>query len=287
MHFARETAVTMHSKTILVLDHDVQRRTHIRQILSPHGYKVLEAGNPSEAQTICSRRDISIDLVIQDADVHFGLKWPRWRPCSELLLTRFSVSQAQNCPDDFGRCAFNPEQLLSKVGAVLRAESGVQDMLVTENDDIEMRGVTHTSGCRRNLELSVAQMEAAKPGTILMVEDDEFLRRAVSRALRRNGFAVIDTGDGSSAVALFSAHQMEIDVVLLDIMLPGMSGREVFEELERIRPDVKVILTTGFTEEFAMSTISVRQPSAFVRKPYRIADLVHSVRKIQMYGTNR
>ena len=114
-----------------------------------------------------------------------------------------------------------------------------------------------------------------------MVEDDDFLRHAVSNGLRRQGFSVYEAGDGASAVAFFAAHAAEIKVVLLDITLPAMSGQEVFEILEQIRPDVKVILTTSHSKEMVMSTIGSRRPWAFVRKPYRFMDLVPLIRTAQ------
>ncbi|HXA51988.1 MAG TPA: PAS domain S-box protein, partial [Candidatus Acidoferrum sp.] len=84
------------------------------------------------------------------------------------------------------------------------------------------------------------------PGTCLVVEDEEALRVAVSRMLRKRGFSVLEAGDGKTAVAVFRAQASEIDAVLLDMTLPGMSGPEVLHALRRIRPDVRVILTTAY-----------------------------------------
>src|SRR5262249_44730470 len=82
-------------------------------------------------------------------------------------------------------------------------------------------------------------------GTVLVVEDEEVLRLAVSKMLAKERFSVIEAGDGTTGANLFRANEAKIDVVLLDLTLPGLSGREVLKELRRIRPDVKVILTTA------------------------------------------
>ena len=132
-----------------------------------------------------------------------------------------------------------------------------------------------------NVSVSPAQAEIGNLGTVLMVEDDGPLRRAVSSGLRRQGFSVHEAGDGTAAVAFFAAHAAEVGIVLLDITLPAMSGQQVFERLEQIRPDVKVILTTALSEEVIMGTIGSRRPCAFVRKPYRIMDLVQLIRAAQ------
>lgn len=122
--------------------------------------------------------------------------------------------------------------------------------------------------------MSSTDVRAGNSGTILIVEDNEFLRRPVSKTLQQCGFSVFEAGDGASALSLFLDHVEEIDIVLLDITLPVMSGREVFEKLKRIRPDVRVIITTALDER---TFVGSSHPWAFVRKPYRIIDLVRLV----------
>jgi PAS domain S-box-containing protein len=116
-------------------------------------------------------------------------------------------------------------------------------------------------------------------GTVLVVEDEEVLRRAVSKMLRKERFSVLEAGDGTAGADLFRAHESGIDAVLLDLTLPGMSGREVLSELRRIRPDVKVILTTAYSQENALSAIGEQRPWSYVRKPYQFSDLLNLLRK--------
>jgi DNA-binding response OmpR family regulator len=114
---------------------------------------------------------------------------------------------------------------------------------------------------------------------VLVVEDEEVLRRAVSKMLRKERFSVLEAGDGTAGADLFRAHESGIDAVLLDLTLPGMSGREVLSELRRIRPDVKVILTTAYSQENALSAIGEQRPWSYVRKPYQFSDLLNLLRK--------
>ena len=67
-------------------------------------------------------------------------------------------------------------------------------------------------------------------GTLLVVEDEDVLRFAVSKMLRKSGFQVIEANDGSSALELIRTHDDEIDLMLLDVTLPGVSSREVVEQ---------------------------------------------------------
>ena len=86
-----------------------------------------------------------------------------------------------------------------------------------------------------------AGKDDATHGTVLFVEDEELLRIPTSKILRMKGLSVFEAGDGLAAVDLFRANQSGIGVVLLDLTLPGMGGKDVFAEVRRIRPDVKVI----------------------------------------------
>jgi two-component system cell cycle sensor histidine kinase/response regulator CckA len=115
-------------------------------------------------------------------------------------------------------------------------------------------------------------------GTVLIIEDEEELRDAVSKMLRKRGFTVIEAGDGMAGKSLFLAREPEIDAVLLDLTLRGMPGRDVLEELQRIRPEVKVVLTTAYSEDMALYSIDKQLPMCYLRKPYRFDEVLSSVR---------
>ncbi|HZS55060.1 MAG TPA: response regulator [Bryobacteraceae bacterium] len=263
----------MSAKIILVVDADAQRRAQIRYTLSPQEYKVLEAASLQEAESICSKTEIHVDLVIRVSDSQHESERPRWRRLVPIpVLTVLFESQARNITDDFWRLPFDPEQLLSNVKSVLGRARALDSVPVEDARNPERE---------RDVEVSHAQIEAAKMRAILMVEDDLSLRSAVSKTLRRHGFPVFEAGDGISAVALFAGHVAEIQVVLLDINLPAMSGLEVFEALQQICPTVRVILTTALSRESVTRTIGTLQPWAFVQKPYRVVELVELVLRAQ------
>jgi two-component system, cell cycle sensor histidine kinase and response regulator CckA len=115
--------------------------------------------------------------------------------------------------------------------------------------------------------------------TILVVEDEAFLRGAVSKMLRRRGLSVIEASDGSFALDVLRTHKDHIDVMLLDINLPGAPSREVYEEAKRLRPDLAVIVTSANGQEMAAASFGVRI-DRFLRKPFGIDDLVEVVRQV-------
>jgi PAS domain S-box-containing protein len=125
-----------------------------------------------------------------------------------------------------------------------------------------------------------------KSPTVLLIEDEMALRRALSKLLRAKGFCVTEAVDGPSALDVFRANPAIVEIVLLDMTLPKMSGQAVFQELRRIRPDVKVILTTGHSKERALRDIGGERNWRFIRKPYEIAALYDLMQGLLANGTN-
>jgi two-component system cell cycle sensor histidine kinase/response regulator CckA len=124
------------------------------------------------------------------------------------------------------------------------------------------------------VELAPAAEDRSQHTTVLFIEDDELLRHVVTRLFREKGFGVLAAPDGKSALDLFRAKHAEVGAVFLDVTLPEMSGREILEELRRIQPDVKVILTTAHSEDAALAAVGGQQPWRFIRKPYRLLELI-------------
>jgi two-component system, cell cycle sensor histidine kinase and response regulator CckA len=120
----------------------------------------------------------------------------------------------------------------------------------------------------------LGQQIPSSVGTVLLVEDEETLRLSVSNMLRKKGFSVVEAGDGSAAVDFLRAHKDNVDVMLLDMTIPGTSSREVLEEVGRTRPSVKVILTSAYSREMAAQSLDAVQVTGFIRKPFQFGELV-------------
>jgi CheY-like chemotaxis protein len=87
------------------------------------------------------------------------------------------------------------------------------------------------------------------PATVLIVDDDEGVRLSVAAILRARQYRTLLAADGAEAVALFREQQAAIDAVILDLSMPGLSGREVLAQIRAIRPDVPVIIASGYAPE--------------------------------------
>jgi CheY-like chemotaxis protein len=121
---------------------------------------------------------------------------------------------------------------------------------------------------------SSVEQSNARAGTVLVVEDEELIRLAVAKALRKRGFSVMQASDGSAAMELIRTHRDDIGVILLDVTLPGRSSREVFEEAQRLRPGLKMILTSAYGKETVDATFAGLRVEYFIRKPFQLGDLV-------------
>ena len=113
---------------------------------------------------------------------------------------------------------------------------------------------------------------------MLVVEDEDPLRQAVKRMLGRAGYEVLEAANGSDAIELLRARGEEIDLLLLDMTIPGAPSEEVLAEAVRARPDLKIILTSAYSEEMAHTKLRAPQVRGFVRKPFQLEELVRVFR---------
>ena len=110
-------------------------------------------------------------------------------------------------------------------------------------------------------------------GLVLVVEDEPMLRDLTRTVLRDIGYQVVEAADGAEAVAVFREHHDQILCVLCDLTMPGMDGWATLEALRRLRPNVPVILASGYDEAQVMAGDHAERPQAFLHKPYLSADL--------------
>ena len=116
--------------------------------------------------------------------------------------------------------------------------------------------------------------------TILVIDDDEDARDVVASSLERAGMVVLTASDGPSGLDLFEAQRGEIDAVLLDRVMPVVSGEETFERLRKLGIDVPVLLMSGYTEKGDSEKFSRRGAAGIIKKPFLPDDLCARVRAL-------
>ena len=101
--------------------------------------------------------------------------------------------------------------------------------------------------------------------------------------LRKKGFEVLEAANGSAAIDLLRANGGNIDLILLDMTIPGAPSSEVVAEAGKVRPDIKVVLTSAYSQEIA-GAMNAPQISGFIRKPFQLGDLVKKLQNTLVMG---
>jgi len=116
-------------------------------------------------------------------------------------------------------------------------------------------------------------------GTILVVDDEDFVRSLAQRMLERLGFAVLTACDGREGIEIYRLHAEKIAAVLLDLTMPGCDGPETLRELRRLRRDLPVLLSSGFSEREVTERLAGQDFTGFVAKPYSLEELGQAMLK--------
>lgn len=129
---------------------------------------------------------------------------------------------------------------------------------------------------------------SADGASILIVDDERAIRSMLSRSLTYLGFRVMEAAAGEEAIRIYKDHREEIAAVILDIVMPGMDGVQVYKALKKIDPDVAVLFSSGFANEAQTNAIRQLGSAAILKKPYRQSDLAHALKKLlKPAGTGR
>jgi len=117
-------------------------------------------------------------------------------------------------------------------------------------------------------------------GTILMVDDEEMVLDVGARVLKKLGYTVLESNSGRHAVELYKKRQDKINLVVLDIVMPDMGGGEVYDRLKEINPEVKVLLSSGYSIDDQASEILERGCDDFIQKPFSLKAMADKIEGI-------
>jgi CheY-like chemotaxis protein len=116
--------------------------------------------------------------------------------------------------------------------------------------------------------------------TVLVVEDEPSVRTLAAHILRDQGYRVLEAGEGEEALRVAQEHLAEIHLLLTDVVMPRMGGKELADRLKTLRPRVKVLFVSGFPDD-AIAQHGILAPSiAFLQKPFSPATLAQKVREV-------
>ncbi len=121
---------------------------------------------------------------------------------------------------------------------------------------------------------------ATAGATVLLVEDEEALREVTSRVLRRAGYRVIATGRGTEALDVVAGAELDIDLLLTDVIMPGMLGKELAERVTALRPGIRILYMSGYAHPVLASKGTLDSGVTLLEKPFSRAALLRTVREV-------
>jgi DNA-binding response OmpR family regulator len=116
--------------------------------------------------------------------------------------------------------------------------------------------------------------------TVLVVDDEEDLRDIIRRMLERRGFATLTAGDPQQAIAVCRDHPGDIDVLVTDLGLPGVSGGELSRTATELRPGMRVVYISGLPKDMAVAEGLIAPDALLVKKPFSTESLIEALRSV-------
>jgi CheY-like chemotaxis protein len=116
--------------------------------------------------------------------------------------------------------------------------------------------------------------------TILLVEDEDAVRSMVRVVLQQAGYTVLEASRGTEAIRLAGAHPGPVHLLITDVVMPEMGGRQLVERLVPLRPDIKVLYLSGYTDDAVVRHGVLQADVAFLQKPFTMAALTNKVRQV-------
>lgn len=169
---------------------------------------------------------------------------------------------------------------LASVYGVVKGHGGYID--VESRKNLGTTFSVYLPSSKKRTYRSIKETELAFRGNemILLVDDEEMVLEIAAQLLRKLGYGVLEAGGGREAVDIFMQRKQEIDLVILDMVMPGMGAGDVYDHIKDIDPDVKVLLSSGYNMDGQASEILARGCDGFIQKPYSINELSKKLRDI-------
>ena len=116
--------------------------------------------------------------------------------------------------------------------------------------------------------------------TVLLIDDDEMVADVGEQILNNSGYDVVKADSGKQAIKVYKENWGRIDMVILDMIMPEMSGEETYGQLKMINPKVKVLLSSGYSIDGQANKILKQGCNGFIQKPFNMSELLEKIRQI-------
>ncbi len=141
---------------------------------------------------------------------------------------------------------------------------------------------------RTNMEHAIfsSELQAITPQTILLVEDESFVRQITRQVLEHAGYRVLESNGPEQALHLASEHRGQIGLLLTDVVMPGMNGADLAKRLQAMQPDLIIVFMSGYAKSDIVQKIA-RQSAIHIQKPFTIDTLLSQIAEALQAGSGR
>ena len=128
--------------------------------------------------------------------------------------------------------------------------------------------------------IQTAMKNADSKETILWVDDEEIALKVWSLMLQKLGYTVLKARHGYEALEIFENNKNRISLVILDMRMPGMNGCEVYDRLKEIQPETKIIIASGYIDQYSIEELSKRDFNGYIEKPFKLKELSDKIEEV-------
>ncbi|UCH06142.1 MAG: PAS domain S-box protein [Deltaproteobacteria bacterium] len=169
---------------------------------------------------------------------------------------------------------------LASVYGIIKAHDGYIDVESQKGHGTTFKIYLPVSNRKVTGKAELAQEPVKGSETVLLVDDEETVIDVGRQMLERMGYTVLAARSGKDAIELYRAHKDAIHIVILDLIMPEMSGGETYDEIKKINPHVKVLLSSGYSKDSRATKILARGCNGFIQKPYTMKGMSLRIREI-------
>jgi len=294
----RSLVVDLHEivhEVVGILERSIDKRIRIRQHLDASPSTVL--GDPSQLQNALLNLGLNArdampdggDLVIatdvRDLDVAFARESPYEVVPGKYLQIRVTdtgIGMSREVQEHLFEPFFTTKEQGKGTGMGLAAVYGTVknhhgfievSSRLGQGTTVELFIPLHEAPAEREERGAVSAIPAHRTARILVVDDEAMIRDLAAEMLRALGHQVATCQDGEEAIAYYRQHWRQTDLVILDMVMPGRSGRDTFLDLRRINPAIQALLSSGFSVDGEAQKILDEGVRGFLQKPYTFKDL--------------
>jgi len=232
------------------------------------------------------------DLILETINVtHKDIKGKLYDPKAGNYVTLIIKDTGMGMDKSTAKRIFDPFFTTKKMGrgtglglasvyGIIKAHGGYIDVESREKQGTIFRVYLPASKSKILKVTKTSDKVIKETGTVLVVDDEEVIQVLCKESLETMGYRVFRAKSGKEAVELYRKNQDEIDIVLLDMIMPNMPGGEVYDRMKELNPDIKVLLSSSYNMEGEATAILNRGCDGFIQKPFNINELSGKIRKI-------